>query len=124
MDKKFLDLLDKARGLDVIDSGSSMVLQDVLRECRQKQIKNNETILRLKGQNDQLTFMQGMMQGILNKYILLQERHNKDEGREEEVVAEVVEPAPEPVAEEPKPKTIKDKYKSAKKRGMKKFEEA
>lgn len=78
MDKQLLGVLKKAQELDVINSGSILVFEDILKECEGKIKSKMDEIQRLRGQVEQLTFVRAMVYSSVSKYVRLQEKHDKD----------------------------------------------
>lgn len=78
MDKQLLGVLKKAQDLEVINSGSILVFEDILHECENKIKAKMDEIQRLRGQVEQLTFVRAMMYSSVSKYIRMQEKHDKD----------------------------------------------
>ena len=72
MEKKFFELLQEAKDLGVLESGSLLIFDEYLKECQNKVKKNEKQIQRLLGQNEQLSLTMGMLANTVQKYVGLQ----------------------------------------------------
>ena len=71
-------LFDRARELDVIDSGSQLVFTDFLKDCQNEIRKQEQQVQRCVGRIDQLKLMEAMVTQVVNKYCTMQENANRE----------------------------------------------
>jgi len=127
MDEKFFSLLQKAKDLKVVDSGSILIFDSFIKECTNRIRKNDESIQRLKGMNEQLQINVAMMNQVVSKYINLQiisdQREEKrkalKEGELDENQEEVKPASPEESGDLVEEKEPKLKSKQKKKQDLK-----
>ena len=69
-----LELLKKARDMNIVDSGSSLIFDSFIKECDLKIKKNNDQMAALLGANKELSLMRSMLSGHIRKLMVLQEQ--------------------------------------------------
>ena len=118
MDKQFLELLEKAKNLSVLDEGSKIIFTDYIYRCEAQISKNIEMINRLAGKNDQLRITSALLGDVIRKYIRLQEDADIASRQEAEFRAEIDENLRLEADEEInfKEKDVKEKKSSKKKK--------
>lgn len=94
MDRSFIEVIEKAKSMDIVNEGSVIIFKDYLLRCESQIQKNNDLINRLAGKNDQLRFTASFLSEVVRKYIRLQEDADMSARRLEELTEKPLEEAP------------------------------
>lgn len=108
MNEKLFQLLKEAKQKDVVDSGSVLIFNDLLKECEKKIKNNTDNIQRLMGQNDQLSLMSAMIYSITQKYVRLQDQADSAQKELDDLKNPEPKKKEEPKKSKPKKKGVEE----------------
>lgn len=77
-------LFERARKLDIVDSGSQLIFNDLLSDCKKEIAKQEQQMQRCLGRIDQLKLVEAMMTQVISKYCRMQEEHDENARQAEE----------------------------------------